>query len=110
MKIRTLRVLLAAILPIVALAAPVNAAATPSQRATGAASAAVPPADTWQGPLSTRGRYIVDADGNRFKLKSANWHGAQGSWTGSGDVNDPANHTCNAPAPRVASRTTKASN
>ncbi|MET7300151.1 cellulase family glycosylhydrolase [Embleya sp. NPDC005575] len=92
MKIRTLRALLAGILPIVALAAPVNAAATPSQRATGAASAAVPLADTWQGPLSTRGRYIVDADGNRFKLKSANWHGAQGSWTGSGDINDPANH------------------
>lgn len=27
-------------------------------------------------PLSTRGRYIVDADGNRFKLKSVNWFGA----------------------------------
>src|SRR5262245_1922782 len=27
-------------------------------------------------PLSTRGRYIVDADGNRFKLASVNWYGA----------------------------------
>ncbi|MER6102802.1 cellulase family glycosylhydrolase [Streptomyces sp. NPDC001832] len=48
--------------------------------------------DSWKPPLSTRGRYIVDADGNRFKLKSANWHGAQGSWNGSGDINAPANH------------------
>lgn len=46
----------------------------------------------WVAPLSTRGRYIVDANGDRFKLKSANWHGASGTWTGSGDVNDPANH------------------
>ncbi|GHA03818.1 glycoside hydrolase family 5 protein [Streptomyces echinoruber] len=49
-------------------------------------------ADTWQPPLSTRGRYIVDAAGNRFRLKSANWDGAQGSWTGSGDIADPAHH------------------
>ncbi|MEU2780165.1 cellulase family glycosylhydrolase, partial [Streptomyces sp. NPDC007162] len=49
-------------------------------------------ADAWRGPLSTRGRYIVDADGNRFRLKAANWDGAQGSWTGSGSVTDPANH------------------
>ncbi|WP_329303437.1 glycoside hydrolase family 5 protein [Streptomyces sp. NBC_00659] len=56
-------------------------------------SADVPAAaETWQAPLSTRGRYIVDADGNRFRLKSANWDGAQGSWTGSGSVDDPANH------------------
>src|SRR5262245_61495919 len=27
-------------------------------------------------PLSTKGRYIVDAAGNRFKLKSVNWYGA----------------------------------
>lgn len=46
----------------------------------------------WVAPLSTRGRYIVDATGNRFKLKSGNWHGASGTWTGSGDVNDPAAH------------------
>ncbi|HVK22831.1 MAG TPA: cellulase family glycosylhydrolase [Actinokineospora sp.] len=49
-------------------------------------------AASWTGPLSTRGRYVVDADGDRFKLKSGNWEGAQGTWTGSGDVSDPANH------------------
>lgn len=43
-------------------------------------------------PLSTRGRYIVDASGNRFKLRSANWQGTQGSWTGSGDIDDRASH------------------
>ncbi|WP_030436989.1 glycoside hydrolase family 5 protein [Actinoplanes subtropicus] len=43
-------------------------------------------------PLSTRGRYIVDATGVRFKLKSGNWHGASGTWNGSGDVDDDANH------------------
>jgi len=43
-------------------------------------------------PLSTRGRYIVDATGARFKLKSGNWHGASGTWNGSGDVDDDANH------------------
>ncbi|MFG2941247.1 glycoside hydrolase family 5 protein [Streptomyces sp. NPDC048282] len=46
----------------------------------------------WQPPLSTRGRYVVDADGNRFRLKAANWDGAQGSWTGSGSITDPAQH------------------
>ncbi|MEU8631899.1 cellulase family glycosylhydrolase [Amycolatopsis sp. NPDC048633] len=55
-----------------------------------ASAATDPPA--FAGPLSTRGRYIVDANGDRFKLKAANWHGASGTWTGSGDVNDPANH------------------
>jgi len=49
-------------------------------------------AASWAGPLSTRGRYIVDAGGNRFKLKSGNWGGAQGTWTGSGDPGDPANN------------------
>ncbi|QLY29751.1 glycoside hydrolase family 5 protein [Nocardia huaxiensis] len=44
------------------------------------------------GPLSTRGRYIVDADGNRVKLQSANWHGSSGTWQGSGDDEDPANN------------------
>lgn len=53
---------------------------------------AEPDPPSWVGPLSTRGRYIVDAAGNRFKLKAANWHGASGTWNGSGDVNDPANH------------------
>ncbi|MEV6302624.1 cellulase family glycosylhydrolase [Actinoplanes sp. NPDC051861] len=53
---------------------------------------AAPEEDTWTGPLSTRGRYIVDADGVRFKLRSANWHGASGTWNGSGDTADNANH------------------
>ncbi|WP_251096249.1 cellulase family glycosylhydrolase [Streptomyces sp. Caat 7-52] len=47
---------------------------------------------TWYAPLSTRGRYIVDAHGDRFRLKGANWDGAQGSWTGSGSADDPARH------------------
>ncbi|GIM90827.1 glycoside hydrolase family 5 protein [Paractinoplanes toevensis] len=46
----------------------------------------------WTAPLSTRGRYIVDANGERFKLRSANWHGASGTRNGSGDVNDDADH------------------
>ncbi|WP_371404285.1 glycoside hydrolase family 5 protein [Kribbella sp. NBC_00662] len=46
----------------------------------------------WTPPLSTRGRYIVDANGNRFRLRSGNWHGASGTWNGSGDQNDNANH------------------
>ncbi|KAH7070897.1 cellulase [Auriculariales sp. MPI-PUGE-AT-0066] len=47
----------------------------------------------WPAPLSTRGRYVVDANGNRFKLKSGNWHGASGTWEGSGDPNDDStNH------------------
>ncbi|MFE3259825.1 glycoside hydrolase family 5 protein [Nocardia sp. NPDC059091] len=45
-----------------------------------------------KGPLSTRGRYIVDEAGNRVKLKSGNWHGSSGTWTGSGDDEDPANN------------------
>ncbi|KAJ7212554.1 putative secreted glycosyl hydrolase [Mycena pura] len=46
----------------------------------------------WDGPLSTRGRYIVDANGNRFKLRGGNWHGGSGTYSGSGDINDDANH------------------
>ncbi len=61
-------------------------AATADAAAPGAA------AGSWQPPLSTRGRYIVDANGDRFRLKSANWDGAQGSWTGSGSAADSANH------------------
>lgn len=55
-----------------------------------------PPADAdpggMKGPLSTRGRYIVDADGNRVKLKSGNWHGSSGTWNGSGDEADDTTH------------------
>lgn len=47
---------------------------------------------SWTGPLHTEGSRIVDADGNDFQLKSGNWHGASGTWNGSGDVDDPANH------------------
>ncbi|MGW5234769.1 glycoside hydrolase family 5 protein [Streptomyces nodosus] len=46
----------------------------------------------WTPPLSARGRWIVDAKGNRFKLRSGNWHGASGTWNGSGDTEDDANH------------------
>ncbi|MFB6836460.1 glycoside hydrolase family 5 protein [Streptomyces sp. NPDC056361] len=49
-------------------------------------------AASWTGPLSTRGRYIVDAQGNRFKLKASNWAGAQGTYEGSGSESDVANH------------------
>lgn len=72
--------------------APGAVAAPAVSSATSAAPAAEATADTWQPPLSTRGRYVVDADGNRFRMKSANWDGAQGSWTGSGSTDDPANH------------------
>lgn len=64
-----------------------EARAEPAAPAAGAALAA-----SWTPPLSTRGRYVVDAGGNRFKLRSGNWHGASGTWTGSGDAGDPANH------------------
>ncbi|KAJ7123173.1 cellulase [Mycena epipterygia] len=57
--------------------------------ATTAVRASVP---AWAPPLSTRGRYVVDANGNRFKLKGGNWHGASGTWTGSGDINNDTNH------------------
>jgi endoglucanase len=56
---------------------------------------------SWTGPLSTRGRWIVDAHGDRFKLKSGNWHGASGTWNGSGDINDPANHHAGEKADQV---------
>ncbi|GIE92156.1 Cellulase (glycosyl hydrolase family 5) [Actinoplanes regularis] len=61
---------------------------TPAAAATTATSAST----DWVAPLSTRGRYIVDANGNRFKLRSGNWHGASGTWNGSGDDAVDANH------------------
>ncbi|MFI1258873.1 glycoside hydrolase family 5 protein [Streptomyces netropsis] len=70
----------------------------PARAAQAAPAAQAVPADgtalaaSWAGPLSTRGRYVVDADGNRFRLRSGNWHGASGTYNGSGDINDPANH------------------
>ncbi|MBV2357105.1 glycoside hydrolase family 5 protein [Streptomyces sp. J2-1] len=60
--------------------------------ASAASPATAPAAADWAAPLSTRGRYVVDAHGERFRLKAANWDGAQGSWTGSGSADDPANH------------------
>lgn len=83
-------VLCALLLVIGALAAPAVApahAAPPPAGGTGTG-----PGEAWTPPLSTRGRYIVDAQGNRFRLRSGNWDGAQGSWNGSGDRNDPATH------------------
>ncbi|WP_433532954.1 glycoside hydrolase family 5 protein [Micromonospora sp. CA-263727] len=77
------------------LVAPVLAVPPPAQGGTGASPprlASSSLAASWAGPLSTRGRYVVDADGNRFKLKSGNWHGASGTWNGSGDQGNPANH------------------
>lgn len=47
---------------------------------------------SWTPPLSTRGRFIVDATGKRFRLKSGNFHGASGTYNGWGDYDDPANH------------------
>ncbi|WP_371872331.1 glycoside hydrolase family 5 protein [Streptomyces caniferus] len=71
-----------------------GAAAAPvlSDAAAAGPSAAPRRATAWKAPLSTRGRYIVDADGKRFRWKAGNWDGAQGSWNGSGDIDDPSAH------------------
>ncbi|MFF4776496.1 glycoside hydrolase family 5 protein [Microtetraspora fusca] len=66
-----------------------------------AADAPTPLAASWEGPLSTRGRYIVDSTGKRFKLQSGNWHGASGTWTGSGDDENPANNYASETSHRV---------
>ncbi|GAA2748734.1 glycoside hydrolase family 5 protein [Kitasatospora cinereorecta] len=87
-------------LPAVLLAAAllvlgaVPAAGAAPQAATAAVTPLTGPqlAASWTGPLSTRGRYIVDANGDRFKLKAANWAGSQGTWEGSGNADDPANN------------------
>ncbi|MEU0053438.1 cellulase family glycosylhydrolase [Streptomyces sp. NPDC006309] len=68
-------------------AVPPHTTAAAARTATGTADPAA-----WEAPLSTRGRYIVDAHGDRFRLKGANWDGAQGSWTGGGSAADPADH------------------
>ncbi|MCK1797145.1 glycoside hydrolase family 5 protein [Streptomyces sp. XM4193] len=100
----------AALLPLVLtlLPAPASAAgptAAPPRAPAGDAqeSAAPPKVDDaqWTPPLSTRGRWIVDADGDRFKLRSGNWHGASGTWNGSGDKDDDANHHAGENAGRV---------
>ncbi|MFJ9756856.1 glycoside hydrolase family 5 protein [Streptomyces sp. NPDC101149] len=74
------------------LAAAPGAAVAAKQPSLRTAHATDQEADAWQPPLSTRGRSIVDATGRRFRLRSANWDGAQGSWTDSGSTADPANH------------------
>lgn len=68
------------------------AAAGSAPRTAAGAGTALPAAENWTPPLSTRGRWIVDADGNRFKLRSGNWHGASGTWNGSGSTDDNASH------------------
>ncbi|MEV6660356.1 glycoside hydrolase family 5 protein [Nocardia fluminea] len=77
-----MKLLAIALLAIGMLAVPVIHDAQPAQAEPG----------TMKGPLSTRGRYIVDEGGNRVKVKSANWHGSSGTWNGSGDDEDPANN------------------
>lgn len=87
------RATLAAVLLLVPLTSLPEAAAEPRAASEPSATAApVLPAEDWTPPLSTRGRWIVDADGDRFKLRSGNWHGASGTWNGSGDAEDDANH------------------
>lgn len=70
------------------ISAPADPQASPSRQAV-LSRQAVP---SWQAPLRTEGRYIVDAHGDRFRLVSGNWHGASGTWTGSGDPADPADN------------------
>ncbi|MEU3403289.1 cellulase family glycosylhydrolase [Streptomyces sp. NPDC006670] len=86
-----LSVLLLAGGAVLPAAAPALAAAPAPPAAPPARPAGADP-EPWTPPLSTRGRYVVDARGNRFRLRSGNWDGAQGSWSGSGDIADPANH------------------
>ncbi|KAE8228752.1 hypothetical protein CF326_g6305 [Tilletia indica] len=47
---------------------------------------------SWKPPLSTRGRYVVDANGQRFRMQGGNWHGASGTYLGTGDYSNPNNH------------------
>ncbi|MGX1912637.1 glycoside hydrolase family 5 protein [Streptomyces phaeochromogenes] len=89
----TAALLLAPLTPVPAAAAPQESAAKSAPRSgTATASTAASAAADWTAPLSTRGRWIVDADGDRFKLRSGNWHGASGTWNGSGSVDEDANH------------------
>ncbi|MDQ0935839.1 hypothetical protein [Streptomyces turgidiscabies] len=88
---------LAAALLVVALTPVAEAAAGGQAVPEAAPEAGAPPgiaateAD-WTPPLSTRGRWIVDADGDRFKLRSGNWHGASDTWNGSGSPDTDADH------------------
>ncbi|WP_372482418.1 glycoside hydrolase family 5 protein [Streptomyces bambusae] len=80
--------------PAPALASPAASRPAPAAAPVDAPGAAPGQAlaASWAPPLSTRGRYVVDAQGNRFRLRSGNWDGAQGSWSGSGDIGDAASH------------------
>lgn len=86
------RAALAAALLVAPMTSLPHAQAAPTPAAGVSASSPAPVAEDWTPPLSTRGRWIVDADGDRFKLRSGNWHGASGTWNGSGDTEDDANH------------------
>ncbi|MER6858201.1 glycoside hydrolase family 5 protein [Streptomyces pilosus] len=76
---------------LLALSAPAPAAASAAPGGSGPGRAVVA-ADDWTAPLSTRGRWIVDAEGDRFRLRSGNWHGASGTWNGTGSADDDGNH------------------
>ncbi|MGW1080635.1 glycoside hydrolase family 5 protein [Kitasatospora sp. NPDC002522] len=94
MKSLLQRVLAAGAALSISLTLTTTTAAVAASTATGAPAVLTGPqlAASWTGPLSTRGRYIVDANGGRFKLKAGNWAGAQGTWEGSGSTTDPANN------------------
>jgi endoglucanase len=64
--------------------------ALPAHRSGAVGAARAEP--SWQAPLHTSGRWIVDALGNRLRLVSGNWHGASGTWDGTGDPADPAHN------------------
>ncbi|MEV7603108.1 cellulase family glycosylhydrolase [Kitasatospora sp. NPDC089797] len=86
-RARTAVLAVAALLAALVTTAPPARAALPAPAPAGARLAA-----SWTGPLSTRGRYVVDANGDRFKLRAGNWSGAQGTWEGSGPTTDPADN------------------
>ncbi|MGA5729377.1 glycoside hydrolase family 5 protein [Streptomyces seoulensis] len=89
---RSLRLAATAAGLLLASSMTITAHAAPVPTPTPAAHAATRAAADWSAPLSTQGRYIVDSRGDRFRLKAANWDGAQGSYNGSGNVDDPAGH------------------
>jgi endoglucanase len=93
MRARTVAYFTATVLLVAAGPAAVAAhAATVRPSTEDATAAGRALAASWTAPLSTAGRYVVDADGRRFKLISGNWHGGSGTWDGSGDPNDPAHN------------------
>jgi hypothetical protein len=88
------RATLAAVLLLAPLLSAPDAAAgqQPAPEIAAPLEAATVSTPGWTPPLSTRGRWIVDANGDRFKLRSGNWHGASGTWNGSGSADDDAHH------------------